>query len=159
MVDTGTSDRCTGEVVTEFIVSWSIRASTVYLSDRRYANSSLAFHVALALGSQFIISGQSGPRQIGLARLITDGVSFGYLTDVYVLPEYQGKGLGRWLMACLSDVTNAWPHLRRVMLVTSGSRLDLYKKTLGVEDWNDRKQQSLVIGLIDGPAAFHGSSA
>ncbi|CAI7608014.1 unnamed protein product [Penicillium pancosmium] len=55
--------------------------------------------------------------QIGLARMITDGVTFGYLTDVYVLPEYQGHGLGRWLIE--------WnmPHLRRNMLLTSDDRM------------------------------------
>ncbi|KAI1121414.1 hypothetical protein F5Y10DRAFT_102222 [Nemania abortiva] len=100
------------------------------------------------------IAGQSGPRQIGLARFITDAVSFGYLTDVYVLPEYQGKGLGRWLMACLDDVIKSWLHLRRVMLVTSGSRIELYRKTLGASDWSERANKNLVLGLVDGPAAL-----
>ncbi|KAI1157801.1 hypothetical protein F5B18DRAFT_138614 [Nemania serpens] len=101
------------------------------------------------------IAGQSGPRQIGLVRMITDGVTFGYLTDVYVLPEYQGKGLGRWLMACLDEVIQAWPHLRRLLLATSGNLLDLYKKTLGVKDWDERKNKSLVMGFVDGPASLH----
>jgi GNAT superfamily N-acetyltransferase len=33
-------------------------------------------------------------RQIGFARTVSDGQSFAYLADVYVLPEYRGKGLG-----------------------------------------------------------------
>ncbi|KAI1194338.1 hypothetical protein F5X97DRAFT_327607 [Nemania serpens] len=101
------------------------------------------------------IAGQSGPRQIGLVRVITDGVTFGYLTDVYVLPEYQGKGLGRWLMACLNEAVQAWPHLRRLLLATSGTLLDLYRKTLGAKDWDERKNKSLVMGYIDGPAVLH----
>lgn len=40
-------------------------------------------------------------KQIGLARLITDYSTFAYLCDVYVLPEYQGNGLGKWLMNCV----------------------------------------------------------
>jgi ribosomal protein S18 acetylase RimI-like enzyme len=31
---------------------------------------------------------------VGFARAFTDGVSLVYLADVYVLPEYRGRGLG-----------------------------------------------------------------
>lgn len=33
-------------------------------------------------------------RQVGFARTLSDGVVFGYLADVYVLPEHRGRGLG-----------------------------------------------------------------
>jgi ribosomal protein S18 acetylase RimI-like enzyme len=33
-------------------------------------------------------------RLIGFARTVSDGQSFAYLADVYVLPEYRGRGLG-----------------------------------------------------------------
>ena len=32
--------------------------------------------------------------QIGFARAFTDGATLVYLADVYVLPEYRGRGLG-----------------------------------------------------------------
>ncbi len=35
-----------------------------------------------------------GERQVGFARTFSDGVSFAYLADVYVLEELRGKGLG-----------------------------------------------------------------
>ena len=47
------------------------------------------------------VLGRAGPKQIGLARLITDYVTIAYLTDVYVLEEYQGKGLGTWLLGAV----------------------------------------------------------
>lgn len=74
--------------------------------------------------------------QIGLARMITDGISFGYLADTYVLPEYQGDGLGRWLIDCVAEVFSleSMPYLRRIMLLTSGKRLEeFYEQTLGVK--------------------------
>ena len=37
-------------------------------------------------------------RQIGFARAATDGNSFAYLADVYVLEEYRGRGLGEELV-------------------------------------------------------------
>ena len=39
-----------------------------------------------------------GERQIGFCRAATDGVSFVYLADVYVLEEYRGRGLGEELV-------------------------------------------------------------
>ncbi|TVY85314.1 hypothetical protein LSUE1_G000193 [Lachnellula suecica] len=75
--------------------------------------------------------GKSNPRQIGLARLITDEVSFAYLTDVYVLEQYQGKGLGTWLIECVEGHISKWPELKRVLLVTSQAKL--YEDKLGVK--------------------------
>jgi len=33
-------------------------------------------------------------RQVGFARAVSDGTSFAYLADVYVLPEHRGRRLG-----------------------------------------------------------------
>lgn len=56
--------------------------------------------------------------QIGFARLITDYATFAYLCDVYVLEEYQGDGLGRWLMECIHRHP-VFEKLRRIMLFTT----------------------------------------
>lgn len=56
--------------------------------------------------------------QIGFARLITDYATFAYLCDVYVLEEYQGDGLGRWVMECIHDHP-VFVKLRRIMLFTT----------------------------------------
>jgi GNAT superfamily N-acetyltransferase len=37
-------------------------------------------------------------RQVGFARVISDGATFAWLADVFVLPEARGKGLGMWLI-------------------------------------------------------------
>ena len=39
-----------------------------------------------------------GDRQIGFCRAFTDGLALAYLADVYVLPEYRGRGLGEELV-------------------------------------------------------------
>ncbi len=39
-----------------------------------------------------------GSEQVGFARVVTDHATFGYLADVFILPAYRGKGLGKWLM-------------------------------------------------------------
>lgn len=39
-----------------------------------------------------------GDKQIGFARVVSDQATFAYLGDVFVLPEYRGRGLSKWLM-------------------------------------------------------------
>src|SRR5437764_499845 len=46
--------------------------------------------------------------QVGFARVITDQATFAYLADVFVLPEYRGRGLSVWLM----EVICAHPDLQ-----------------------------------------------
>src|SRR5580765_2262077 len=55
--------------------------------------------------------------QVGFARAITDGATFAYLADVYVLEEHRGKGLGKWIV----ETILAHPSLqglRRILLST-----------------------------------------
>jgi GNAT superfamily N-acetyltransferase len=35
---------------------------------------------------------------VGFARVVSDFVRFAYLADVFVLPEYRGFGLSKWLI-------------------------------------------------------------
>jgi GNAT superfamily N-acetyltransferase len=55
--------------------------------------------------------------QVAFARVITDGVVFGYLCDVYVDPAHRNAGLGRWLVRSLRDDLTA-RGLKRILLVT-----------------------------------------
>jgi GNAT superfamily N-acetyltransferase len=41
-----------------------------------------------------VVGVYDGERQVGFARAFTDGVSLVYLADVYLLPDYRGRGLG-----------------------------------------------------------------
>ncbi|KIX97300.1 uncharacterized protein Z520_06752 [Fonsecaea multimorphosa CBS 102226] len=60
---------------------------------------------------------EQGPSLIGFARCITDRVSLLYLTDVYVQPEWQGRGLGKWLISCVQEVVEDMPYLRRSLCI------------------------------------------
>jgi GNAT superfamily N-acetyltransferase len=44
-----------------------------------------------------------GPRQVGFARVVTDYATFAWLCDVFILKEYKGKGLGKWLIETISN--------------------------------------------------------
>ena len=67
-----------------------------------------------------------GPRQIGFARVVTDRATYAYLCDVYVLEDYQGRGLGTWFMRELMTHPDL-QGLRRVGLVTRDAHR-LYEK-------------------------------
>ncbi len=60
--------------------------------------------------------------QVGLARVISDYATFAYLCDVYVLEDYRGKGLGKWLM-----MHPQLQNLRRFSLATRDAH-DLYRR-------------------------------
>src|SRR4030095_13723406 len=42
-------------------------------------------------------------RQIGFGRVITDCAVFGYLSDVFVLPEFRGRGVGKFLVKAMLE--------------------------------------------------------
>ena len=67
-----------------------------------------------------------GARQIGFARAVTDRATYAYLCDVYVLEEYQGRGLGTWMMQELMTHPEL-QGLRRFGLVTRDAHR-LYEK-------------------------------
>jgi GNAT superfamily N-acetyltransferase len=56
-------------------------------------------------------------RQIGFARVVTDRATFAWLCDVFVLEEYRGRGLSKWLIGCVTSHPSL-QGLRRFMLGT-----------------------------------------
>ena len=55
--------------------------------------------------------------QVGIARVVTDKATVGYICDVIISDKHQGKGLGKWLMTCILE----HPDLQ-------GCRLDLFTR-------------------------------
>ena len=58
-----------------------------------------------------------GDAQVGFARVITDRATFAYLSDVYVLDTYRGRGLAKWLMSTIMAHPDL-QGLRRMSLAT-----------------------------------------
>jgi GNAT superfamily N-acetyltransferase len=80
--------------------------------------------------------------QVGLARIVTDGATFGYLCDVYILEEHRGHGLGQWLMECVMRHPEL-ASLRRFSLVTRDAH-SLYRK-VGFETLVDGSRHMEVV--------------
>ncbi len=73
-----------------------VDAVHAYLSGESYwARGRSREQVAQTLSAAARVVGlYDGTRQIGFARVISDGVHVAHLCDVYVLSDYRGRGLG-----------------------------------------------------------------
>ena len=87
-----------------------------------------------------------GPQQVGFARVVTDYATFAWLADVFVLDEYRGHGLGKWLI----EVILAHPQLqgfRRWALATKDAH-ELYRRfgfdeLMRPERWMERPDPNM----------------
>ena len=53
--------------------------------------------------SMFVVSAVEDDKTIGMARIIGDGYTHGFLCDVMVLPSFQGRGVGKLLVQNLME--------------------------------------------------------
>ena len=67
-----------------------------------------------------------GQKLIGYARVISDFSTIAYLGDIFILTEYRGLGLSKWLMETIMDHKEL-QGLRRWILLTSTAEW-LYEK-------------------------------
>lgn len=77
-------------------------------------------------------------KQVGFARMITDKATFAYLADVFIIEEYRGLGLSKWLMQVIMSHPDL-QGLRRMILATKDAH-GLYKQfgftpLINVERW------------------------
>ena len=82
--------------------------------------------VQQSIASSLCFGVYRGDKQVGFARLVTDLATFGYLADVFVVDDFQGRGLGSWLVQTILSHPII-PFLRRVMLFTRDAHA-LYAK-------------------------------
>ena len=67
-----------------------------------------------------------GDRQVGFARVVSDQATFAYVGDVYIIEEFRGKGLSKWLMQVIVEHPDL-QGLRRWVLATRDAH-GLYKQ-------------------------------
>jgi GNAT superfamily N-acetyltransferase len=60
---------------------------------------------------------RDGGEQVGFARVISDFATIAYVGDVFILEKHRGRGLGKWLMQCITQHP-ALQGLRRWILTT-----------------------------------------
>ena len=67
-----------------------------------------------------------GERQVGFGRVVSDFASVAYLKDVFILEDYRGRGLSKWMMDCILSHPDL-EVVRRWLLVTADAQ-ELYGK-------------------------------
>ena len=67
-----------------------------------------------------------GGRQVGFGRVITDRAVFAYMADVFVIPEYRGRGIGTAIVGAMV----VHPDLRnlKVFLLRTRDAQRLYRQ-------------------------------
>lgn len=87
-----------------------------------------------------------GGLSAGFARVVTDRATVAYLGDVFVLPEFRGRGLSKWMMECIVAHPDL-QGLRRWILLTRDAH-ELYAKygftsLAAPERWMERWEREL----------------
>lgn len=97
--------------------------------------------VKISIENSFCFGLYEHKKQIGFARVISDFSTIAYLGDVYILEEYRGKGLSKWLMETIMNFPKL-QGLRRWILLT-GDAHELYRKY----GWTDLADSSIWMEL------------
>ena len=89
--------------------------------------------------AQRVVGLYDGDRQVGFARAFTDGVSLVYLADVYVLPEYRGRGFG---IELVREVVENGPYAGIRWILHTRDMHRLYRK-VGFAEPSERVMERL----------------
>ncbi len=70
-----------------------------------------------------------GDAVVGMGRIIGDGGCFFQVTDIAIMPEHQGRGLGKMIMAALTDyIERQLPKTAYVSLIADVPANRLYQQ-------------------------------
>lgn len=98
-----------------------------FLSEESYwANKRTKQQTVTAIKNSLPFGVYTGENQIGFARVVTDYATFAYLGDVYILEEFRGRGLSKWLMETIVNHPDL-QGFRRWILATKDAHA-LYEK-------------------------------
>lgn len=104
-----------------------IEAIHKFLSEESYwANKRTKEQTITAIKNSLPFGVYKSENQIGFARIVTDYATFAYLGDVYILEEYRGQGLSKWLMETIVNHPDL-QGFRRWVLATKDAHT-LYEK-------------------------------
>lgn len=115
-------------------------------SESYWANDRPAETIARSIEHSLCIGLYRQDRQIGFARVVTDYATFGWICDLFVVREFRGRGLGKWLV----EAIGGHPAFREMLMIL-GTRdaHGLYEKYGGFERVEGTKW---MVRLRDHPA-------
>lgn len=96
------------------------------------------------------VSDENG-RLVGAGRAIADGCDCSYICDVAIVPEHQGKGLGRQIMKYLLKCSEGY---MKIIIFASPGKEGFYRK-LGFRKMNTamavfrNEEYAVKVGLVE----------
>jgi len=69
-----------------------------FLAQSYWAQTRSRKTIKRSLRHSLIFGVYNQERQVAMARLVTDYATFAWVCDVFVQPDYRGRGVGKWLM-------------------------------------------------------------
>jgi GNAT superfamily N-acetyltransferase len=98
-----------------------------FLAERSYwARSRTPEQTKTAIENSICFGVFCGEQQIGFARVVSDRATFAYIGDVFIIEEFRGRGLSKWLMEAIISHPDL-QGLRRWVLATRDAH-GLYEK-------------------------------
>ena len=73
--------------------------------------------VERSIGRSLVFGLYADGEQVGFARVVTDGATFAWIADLFVLEGHRGRGLGVWLV----ETVLSHPDLREVRQIVLGT--------------------------------------
>lgn len=86
-------------------------------NDSYWAHTRTRVQTVTAIENSICFGLYHDDRQIGFARVVSDCATFAYIGDVYVIDEFRGRGLSKWLMETMLSHPDL-QGLRRWILAT-----------------------------------------
>ena len=118
-----------------------------FLTNESYWSQNIPFEIVKAATENSLNFGLFfKEKQIGYARIVSDFATTAYLADVFVLKEFRGQGLSKWLMEIIMNHPDL-QGLRRWILATKDAH-GLYKQfgwkpMAAPERWMEKHNQDV----------------
>jgi GNAT superfamily N-acetyltransferase len=77
--------------------------------------------------SWYMVSAYDGDLLVGFGRILSDGKLHALITEMIVLPEYQGRGIGRRILKYITDICLVH-EIRDIQLFAAKGKAGFYEK-------------------------------
>ncbi|WP_339754280.1 GNAT family N-acetyltransferase [uncultured Winogradskyella sp.] len=97
-----------------------------FLTETYWAKGRTLEEVKISIEHCFCFGVFLDKKQIGFARIVSDYVVFAYIMDVFILPEYRGKGYSKQLMKAINEA----PQIQscKIWMLKTADAHNLYKQ-------------------------------
>ena len=104
----------------------NIKFIHAFLTESYWAKGRTIQEVQMTIDNCLCFGIYDGSQQVGFARILTDGVVFAYLMDVFIDPAFRGQGLSKLMMQFIMEHP-ALKNIKKWLLKTRDAH-GLYKQ-------------------------------